>query len=90
MRFYTGLSIFDVNLAKSACLEDRPLQRSEDLNFSMPYFSDKQSASHAKFDQDRTSGSWVMQSFVQKTSNARPPFFMGDNFHHIDHQSSST
>ena len=40
-RFCTGLSIFDANLAKSVCLEDWPLQRSEDLNFSGPCFSDK-------------------------------------------------
>ena len=37
----TGLSIFDANLAKSACLEDRPLQRSDDLNFCRPCFCDK-------------------------------------------------
>ena len=34
----------------------------------------QKSTSHAKFDHYRTSGSWVMSSYVQKTSNARPPF----------------
>ena len=39
-------------------------------------FQWQKSASHAKFDQDWTSGSWVMQLYVQKTSNARPPFHL--------------
>ena len=43
-------------------------------------FQWQKSASHAKFDQDRTSGSWVMQSYVQKTSNAHPPLrFLEDD-----------
>ena len=41
-------------------------------------FQWQKSALHAKFDQDRTSGSWVRQSYVQKTSNARPPLKIND------------
>ena len=33
----------------------------------------QKSTSHAKFDHYRTSGSWVMSSSVQKTSNAHSP-----------------
>ena len=34
----------------------------------------QKSAVHAKFGHYRMSGSWVMSSVLQKTSNARPPF----------------
>ena len=63
--FYTGLSIFDANLAKSACLEDRPPWRSSGLHCQTPEKYIQKAPTWWSFGLDWSKGAWDIE---------RPPF----------------